>query len=307
METNQPVEVVLDSIKAAEAHIRSEYVYDLAGTMATVGPMPHYAVTAEPGVVGVISGRDGVAALYEGAHNYAIPNASRFLTQISSDWYLFAENIPTRKWVADGSMRTVHTATLLITDSEGVKGEFVWERPASEAVTAGATGPLPLGQLRSVSLHEEFLAALRDGDATAIGSVLDPACTWAERNYLSDAEGGEILELSGSKATVSYLDQWARTYKPELVSVLNRQATDWYVFAEELWIVRPADGGDRRQYRKATIYPINPAGRIQAAIGFGTDLEAPSPRTDLCLGQAFWPEGNETGAPQARTRSPRVI
>src|SRR5579872_2859982 len=105
METNSDVEAVLRNIEAAEEHIASEYVYDLAGTMATVGASPHYAVTAEPGVVGVISGRDGVAAFYEGAHQYAVPQASRFLTQIASDWYLFVENMPTRRWVADGSLR----------------------------------------------------------------------------------------------------------------------------------------------------------------------------------------------------------
>ena len=59
----------------------------------------------------------------------------------------------------------------------------------------------------------------------------------------SDAEGGAILELRGSAAAVDHLAQWHARYRPERVSVLNRQATDWYVFAEELWTVRP-DGGD---------------------------------------------------------------
>lgn len=303
MEKNPALEAVLHSIGAAEAHVRSEYVHDLAGTMATVGPMPHYAVTANPGEVAVISGRDGVAALYEGAHDYAIPNSSRFLAQISGDWFMFVENMPTREWVADGSFRTAHTATLLIIDADGVKGEYVWERPAAEAEAAPAPGPLPLGKLRSVQRHEEFIAAVRDGDAEGLGSVLAPDCSWAERDYLNDAEGGAILNLSGSAATAEHFAQWRDRFQPEQVSVLNRLASEWYVFAEELWTVRPK-GGERRQYRKAVIYAINPAGRIQAAVGYGTDLQAPAPSAEGSLGQAFWPE---TDRRNGRTLSPQPL
>lgn len=301
MQQNPSVEPVLRSIDAAEAHVRSEYVHDLEGTMATVGPSPHYAVTASPGVISVISGREGVAALYAGAHDYAIPDASRFLTQISGDWFLFVENAPTRKWVADGSMRTAHTATLLITGDDGVRGEFVWERPPFEPETPNA---LPLGAVRGVAAHEAFLAALRDGDAPALRALLDPDCSWAERDYVNDAPGAAILELSGSDAVIGYCEQWREAYRPELVSILNRQATDWYVFAEELWIVRTANG-ERRQYRKAVIYPIDAAGRIRGAIGFGTDAEAPSPSSGRCVGQAFWPAGKADAG--GRTRVPKPI
>jgi hypothetical protein len=300
MKTDDCVEPVLQSIAAAEAHVRSEYVHDLAGTMTTVGARPHYAVTAEPGVIGVISGRQGVAALYEGAHNHAVPAASRFLTQIATDWYMFVENMPTRRWVADGSLRTVHTATLLVIDRDGLKGEFVWERPAPAAGAAAEPALLPVGSLRSLGLHEEFLAAVCRGDGLALGSLVDPGCTWAERDYLSGADGGTILELHGAAAAVDHFGQWHRRYRPERVSILNRQATDWYVFAEELWIVRP-DRGGRRQYRKAVIYPVSPAGRIQGAIGFGTDPAAASPSADLSLGQAFWPDF-ATDASESRQR-----
>jgi hypothetical protein len=118
MKASHSIGALLSSIRTAEAHIRSEYVRDLAGTMATVGPHPHYAVTAAPGAISVISGRDGVAGFYEAAHKFAVPEASRFLTQIASDWYMFVENMPTRRWVADGSQRTVHTVTLLVTGSD---------------------------------------------------------------------------------------------------------------------------------------------------------------------------------------------
>lgn len=295
------VEAVQANIKAAEDHVRSEYVRDLAGTMATVGVRPHYALTAQPRVVGVISGRDGVAAFYEMAHKVAIPQASRFVSQIATDWYMFVENVPTRTWVADGSLRTAHTATLFVTASDGLTGEFVWERPPVDPVAKDA-GSLPLGAVRSVTLHEALLAAIGDGDGTALAGLLTPNCTWAERDYLGDAEGGEILELRGESAASDHLLRWHERYRPERVSVLNRQATDWYVFAEELWIVRDA-GGQRRQFRKAVIYAVDAAGRIESAVGFGTDLEQASALADLSLGQAFWP----ASAGSQRTRAPSPL
>jgi hypothetical protein len=305
MPTVNCVEAVQRSVNTAEAHIRSEYVRDLAGTMATVSAGPNYAVTAEPGVVSVISGRDGVSAFYEAAHKFAVPQASRFLTQIATDWYMFVENMPTRRWIADDSLRTVHTATLLITDGDGISGEFVWERPANEAMASPAAASLPMGSLQSICLHEEFLAAVFNGQPDNIGSLLEPNCTWAERDYLSDADGGAILNLRGNAATSSHLAKWRDRYDPVQVSVLNRQATDWYNFAEELWVVR-TDKGERRQFRKALIYAISPAGKIQSAIGYGTDLQTPTALAGLCLGQAFWPASHtsENSSLQLRTQSP---
>lgn len=300
MKADDRVDAVLRSIGTAEAHVRSEYVRDLAGTMATVGAVPHYALTAQPGVVSVISGREGVAGFYDAAHQVAVPQASRFLTQIASDWYMFVENMPTRTWIADGSLRTVHTVTLLINDSDGIKCEFVWERPPAEPATAG---PLPIDRFRSVSLHEEFLVATCSGDRAAITAVLDPDCRWAERDYLSSADGGAILDLQGARAAADHLALWHERYQPERVSVLNRQATDWYVFAEELWTVRP-DGGERRQIRKAMIYGVSADGKLRAAIGYGTDPATPSPLADGSFGQAFWPEAAADRGKVLQSRNP---
>jgi hypothetical protein len=204
--------------------------------------------------------------------------------------------------MADGSPRVAHTATLFVEGSDGLIGEFVWERPSFDRPTD--TAPLPMASLRSVTLHEALLAAVSAGDAGAIEALLEPACTWAERDYLSQAEGGAILELRGPAAAAAHLVQWHEHYRPERVSVLNRQATDWYVFAEELWIVRPV-GGERRQIRKAVIYPVSAAGKLRGVIGFGRDPEAPSALADLCLGQAFWPETGERD--KRRTRAPLDI
>lgn len=293
--SNNCVDAVLKSINAAEAHIKSEYRHEMAGVMDTVGADPHWAVMPEPGVIRVISGRDGVTALYEASRTAAIPQASRLLTQITSDWYMFVENIPTRLWVPDNSMRTVHTATLLVTGDDGIKGEYVWERQApAETGKVEETSPLPGGKLRSVTAHETLLSAICEGDGAAIAEVLEPGCIWAQRNYLSDRKDGDILDLKGTPAVAAYFEKWHQAHRPEMVSILNRQATDWYVFAEELWVVRTSDD-ERRQYRTAVIYPVSASGRIEGAIGYGTNPEHASALHEVCVGQAFWPLPQDGG------------
>jgi hypothetical protein len=301
MPVNPNVDAVLRSIEIAESHIRSEYVHDLAGTMATVGPHPRYAVTTGPGQIGVIAGRDGVAALYEGAHEWAIPQASRFLTQICTDWYVFVENMPTRKWVADASMRTVHTATLIVADTQGIKGEFVWERLQGErrGVTDGA---LPLGSLASVTLHENYIAALSAGDTAKLRTFVADNAVWAERDSTSDEEGGAIVHLTDADSIVARLARWHEETRPQRVSVLNRQVTEWYVFAEELWTLAAGDG-QLRQMRKAVIYPVTAGGQLGGALGWQTELEPASAQNDASFGQAFWPEPDESRSSKLQLRT----
>jgi hypothetical protein len=77
--------------------------------------------------------------------------------------------------------------------------------------------------------------------------------------------------------------------QPQHVSIVNRRVTDWYVFSEELWFLRPV-GGDARQCRTATIYPLTQDGLFEGAFGFGRDMEAPAPSAHTKVGHAFWTE-----------------
>jgi len=292
MPSNDTVEPVLRSIAKAERHIRSEYGTKMVGVMDTIGAYPHFAMMPEPGKVNVLSGRHDIDEMYKASVTYAEPQASRLLSQLATDWYVFVENVPTRLWIEDGSMRTVQTVTMFVTDdANGLTGEYAWQRyyPATDSGGDGAIA-LPERALQNLSMHQDMLDAICSGDRQAFASLLDPDCIWAQRNYLSDVAGGEILELRGAGKAAEHVSQWHAAFEPEHVSILNRRVTDWYVFSEELWVVRPA-GGSRRQYRTAVIYPVNEAGLFEAALGFGRDMEELSPSAGAKLGIAFWPEG----------------
>ena len=55
-------------------------------------------------------------------------------------------------------------------------------------------------------------------------------------------------------------------------------------------MVRPA-GGERRQYRTATVYPIGENGLFEGALGFGREMTALSPSAGARMGLSFYPEG----------------
>jgi hypothetical protein len=283
MSAKSTVGAVIETIAATENHMRHEYSGDWDATLETVHPEGRYAI-AQPGFSKVISGHAGVAAHYHSMEGVVVPHASRLVAQIATDWYMFFENFPTRVHVDSGEWRISHTATLAPTAPPLIKGEMLWERDPDAGDAA------PDASVQSLLIHERFLDALRDGDGGALSAIIDRDAIWAERDYLSDSPEQPMLDLRGAAAAVDYCLAWRAGYAPERVSILNRIATSWYVFAEELWIVAPSEaGGPRRQLRKATIYPVTPAGTLKGAIGWGSDLcLAVEAAVDASFGAAFW-------------------
>jgi hypothetical protein len=102
-----------------------------------------------------------------------------------------------------------------------------------------------------------------------------------------------MLEAQGAASAAGHMAKWHAAFCPVHVTILNRKVTDWFVFAEELWVVRPA-GGESRQYRTATVYPVNEAGKFEGALGFGRELEELSPSAGVKLGLSFWPVAKAT-------------
>ncbi|MEO6718461.1 MAG: hypothetical protein ABIM50_14600 [Novosphingobium sp.] len=292
MKSNQSVEAMLQSIAKTERHIRSEYGTRMVEVMDTIGAHPHFAMPQQPGVVTVISGRHDVDEMYKASIQLAAPQGSRLLSQLATDWYVFVDNVPTRLWIEGDKLVTVQTVTLFVTDDEhGLTGEYAWQRLyAPQTSIADGSVPLPERELHNLELHQSLLDALCKGDTAALVPLLDPGCIWAQRNYLSDAEGGALTKLRGADAVASHVAQWHAALNPEHVSILNRRVTDWYVFSEELWVVRPA-GRERQQYRMATVYPVNENGLFEGALGFGREIEALSPSADTRMGISFYPEG----------------
>jgi hypothetical protein len=244
--------------------------------------------------------------MYKASVQLAAPQGSRLLSQLATDWYVFVDNVPTRLWIEGDSLLTVQTVTMFLTDDEnGLTGEYAWQRMyAPPPTTRDGTIPLPERELRNLEMHQALLDARCTGDTAALADLLDQNCIWAQRNYLSDVEGGEMTNLRGSAAAAGHVAQWHKAFNPEHVSILNRRVSDWYVFSEELWIVRP-EGGERRQYRMAAVYPVNEGGVFEGALGFGKGIEGLSPSAGSRMGLSFYPAG-VTADPDCRIGYPEA-
>lgn len=290
MTASQTVEPLLASLVKSERHMRSEYGTKMVGVMDTVGEHPHFVMPLEPGNVAILSGFGTIDTMYKGSVERADPRASRVIKQLASDWYVFIENVPTRYWIDAAKPITAQTVTMFVTDDpSGITGEYAWQRAyVTLPAEAGPEGvPLPERELSSLEKHDRLLAALAAGDTASLAGLLEPQCVWAQRDYTQDVKGGAVTDLRCAAQALDYIARWHTEMQPQCVSVINRMVTDWYVFSEELWVVRPG-GGAAGQCRIAMIYPLSKAGLFEGALGFGRDMETPAPSARLSLGRAFW-------------------
>lgn len=153
------------------------------------------------------------------------------------------------------------------------------------------TTPVPLQAVRNLKIHADHLARLSSGCIDDIVASLSEDCIWAVRNYLPDRDTSPMMKAEGPAAVRSYFEKLMDTWEFEEISVLNRLVKDWYVFAEELYVARARSGaerGKRKQFRKASIYPITQAGRIQGELGYGTDLTDAASASRSPVGRPFW-------------------
>ena len=268
------VAAVVENLRRAETHIGTEFEDDLDSTVATVSRTPRYAVMPVPGRIEVVTTTEGVRAFYESSRKIFQPLATRHRAQIVSDWFVFLEGMPTRRNQESGKEYTINTTVLFPTTEDGIVGEFLWER-SSEVADAPRDDPerpdLPLRAVRNLRLHDEVVDALRSGEVEHIVQLLADDCLWAVRSYLPDSAEYPMVQAEGRSAVEEYLRAWRSTVIVDDLTVLNRVATDWYVFAEYVSHVRRAGKSDLEQLRVASILPIDNNGKIQGELGYGTD------------------------------------
>lgn len=288
------IDAVLESCETAMGHLITEYVNDLEWTLRTVGSNPTYAFMPEPGTMTVITDPVGVKQFYVDSRQEALPSVTRILTHVSSDWYEFLENAPTRQVVKERRDATLNTVTLFPKGVGGIQGEFLWERapeddpeplPVPEGLNPAAV--IPTVRLRNAKVHERYLDAVRGGRIDEMLSWLTPDALWAVRSYALDAGPAPMIKAEGRDQVAEVLRAFNAIFEIERIAVTTRLATEWYVFADELYTVRlktGPDAGERREFRQAMIYPLDRNGQIQGALGYGTELIQATSRANMEIG-----------------------
>ena len=291
--SNAAVEATLASVATAERHISTEYQDDLSLTLATItADEPRYAMMPEPGRIEVVVDSAGVRSFYESSRAIFQPAALRICTQIATDWYFFLEGVASRRDTRTGQEFTINSLTLFPAARDGIVGEFLWERheaPAGGAAplptAPGARTDVPVAAVQSLEIHDAMVAALRDNDLEALVAPFAQDFLLANRSYIG---GPPMVRAEGRTAARAYWEAFLNAYDVHDVAIVNRNATEWYVFAEQAVTVSRRDGGgDPRQLRTAVFYPLTGA-EIHGELGYGTELgPAPADRPPA-LGRAFY-------------------
>jgi hypothetical protein len=297
------VDATLASVATAERHIATEYQDDLSLTLATItAEHPRYAMMPEPGRIEVVVDSAGVRDFYVSSRAVFQPAALRIRTQIATDWYFFLEGVASRRDTATGQEFTINSLTLFPAAPDGIVGEFLWERHDSPPSHSDALPPppgartdVPVAAVQTLGLHDGLVRALADNDLDALVAPFADGYLMANRSYVP----GPPMVTGESRAVAR--DYWAtflEMFEVHDVAVVNRNATEWYVFAETAIVVLRRDGSDDGQFqqlRTAVFHPLTADGRLHGELGYGTSL-GPAPadwRSDrrvggVPLGRAFY-------------------
>jgi hypothetical protein len=301
------VDAILASRQNFMRHLDAELRDDLDETMATVTNHPTYAIAQnDSGLVTdrmvTITDHGDLRVFYAESFKAVKVAASRLVTNVSTDWYEFVENVPTRYHVSENEYRTVNSVTLIPRDGDRIQGEFLWERasdveePAAPPVSGELhpSGTIPTVRLRNAKVHQNYLDALSKGRVDDALRHTGSGPLWATRSYGPDAGRAPLATADGRDQVRRLLESWCELFDVERVSTLIRQTTDWYVFAEELYTATVKKGplaGEHREFRQAIFYPMSPDGLILGAMGYGTDMVAPSNGSDREVGRVSYTSG----------------
>jgi hypothetical protein len=275
--------------EAAWAHIEAEVADVVDEIMATLVPEEPYAytvakaasfflpTTGAPIAAGSIpyqefvSSKADLRASYEDLHRSTAVRPMAAVAEIRGDWYAFAYGATAGVIKATGQSVSGPTAVLFPTmGKNGITGELLWSRTGvGPPYTAGREGPLA-AEIAIVERHEALLAALRSGDAGTVAGLFHPDAQIGIRDYMNDT--GELVELHSAEALRRYLERFFARFEVQAISLIHRLATDWFVFAELLWIVEHKEQpGQRDAFYTAEHAEVRPDGLFASRIGHGTD------------------------------------
>ncbi|HEY2303110.1 MAG TPA: hypothetical protein VGH66_14525 [Acidimicrobiales bacterium] len=274
-----------NSAVIARAHVAAETSTDVDRICATISHDVYFGVPVrtrdgnELRSGSVLTTYDQVRGYYEGRAGSYVVLESAQLKSISTEWYLFNETAATLRGTgmvngidASGKEWIVNSAVIFPTAPDGIRGEICITRyPMDDIVAetvrvpAPASGRqtwMPLGEMQLGSLLDRFILAVRDGQWDQVAADLSDRHALAVR--LDDVKGAQQVPTATDRAGALQALQGLFDSAADL-TLLNRIASEWYVFAE--YLVRLANGGRRRL---ALVHPVED-GKLTGTFGYGRD------------------------------------
>lgn len=276
------IDLRIYNAKVGWGHIESEYldvVDDILDTLVPEGP---YAYTVAPAPTGdgsiphqeFASTAAELREAYENLHRFSAVRNMEPVTEIRGDWYLFVYGLGEGLMKESGQVFHAPNAVLFPTmGKSGITGELFWMRSGMGAPYTGSlSGPLA-SELAITDRHDAFLDGMRKEDVEAVTALFHPNAQIGIRDHVADT--GALAGLHSAAELRTHLTQFFARFRIMDVSLVHRYASDWFVFAELLWIVEHRQDPSRREkFYTAAHAEVHPDGLFASMIGHGTDREA---------------------------------
>jgi hypothetical protein len=267
------------------AHVAAETSTDVDNICATISHDVYFGVPVrtrdgqELRDGSVLTTYDQVRGYYEGRSGSYVVLDSAQLKSIATDWYLFNETAATLRGTgtvgavdATGKEWIVNSAVIFPSALDGIRGEICITRyPMDDVVAETVRMPappsgrqtwMPLREMENGALLDRFILEVRDGEWRKVNNDLSEVHALAVR--LDDVKGSQQVFTATDRKSAG--DAFRKLFAEAAdLTLLNRIASEWYVFAE--YLVR-LEGGGRR--RLALMHPVED-GKLTGTFGYGRD------------------------------------
>jgi hypothetical protein len=267
------------------AHVAAETSTDVDNICATISHDVYFGVPVrtrdgqELRDGSVLTTYDQVRGYYEGRSGSYVVLDSAQLKSIATDWYLFNETAATLRGTgtvgavdATDKEWIVNSAVIFPSALDGIRGEICITRyPMDDVVAETVRMPappsgrqtwMPLREMENGALLDRFILEVRDGEWSKVNNDLSEVHALAVR--LDDVKGSQQVFTATDRKSAG--DAFRKLFAEAAdLTLLNRIASEWYVFAE--YLVR-LEGGGRR--RLAVMHPVDD-GKLTGTFGYGRD------------------------------------
>ena len=276
---------LVQNLAVVEGHVAAEEANDVDRLLTTISKEPRFALTNMSGPrpsFEIINTFAGVTEYYHHSRTVYEIVRSMHLKQITTDWYVFYESMPTTRPVQIvngkrqvGPETTGHSIAFFPAKPDGIVGEMPWgpynrgPRGSPPPPIRQPTSHLPLAEQRNTIEHDRFLHTLQKGDVEGALTPVADNYVLVTRNYYLPGE--PTLAVAGRPEARRHYDALHQADEVLGITILNRVVKDWYIFAELAWRLKSRSTGKERQVRTAAMYLVDEEGRILGEMGYGTD------------------------------------
>ena len=273
----------LHAAEQTQVHIDAEIVGLVPELMHTLVEQGPYAYTILPEIhpdgtvrAPVLTTWDEINEAYALVRGRTALLTVEPLVEVRGTWYTFQEALSSTRVRATGALGPPAVTLVIfpVSTGTGILGELVWPRVVGRALGRHQPAePLEPFQRRrdTVTLHDEYLEALRTEDVERLLATLNEDAHSDVRDYVNDT--GTLIELSGLDQHRAHYEALFERFEIRSVERLDRLVEDWYVFNEFRVTAVPRSNAEGQPiaFHIAEYLVTADDGKFIIRIGHGTD------------------------------------